>query len=137
MLTQLKIINIKFLVLRKKNAFIWLKTFNKLYCGIKIMENFEENEFGNYIEGNENVCHDELLETLKFSTFTPLDCNIPNVSNEKYMSNGAIEVPSIKENPVNIYEMDQGEEKAFPWLFLNGMFGLSLDREQMLSLSMF
>lgn len=53
------------------------------------------------------------------------------------MSNGVIEVPSIKENPVNIYEMDQGEENAFPWLFLNGMLGLSLDREQMLSLWMF
>lgn len=86
------------------------------------MENFEENEFGNYIEGTENVCHDELLETLECSTLTPLDCNIPNVSTEKYMSNGVIEPPSIKDNPVNIYEMDQGVEKVFPWLFTNGMF---------------
>lgn len=83
------------------------------------------------------MCHDELLESLEFSTLTPFDCNIPNVSIKKYMSNGVIKVPSIKENPVNVYEMDQGEEKAFPWLFPTGMFGFSQEREQKLSLSMY
>lgn len=67
--------------LKLKNALIWLKT---LYNGIKIMENFKLTVFGNYryIEGTENVCHDELFESLEFSTLTPLDCNIPNVSIE-------------------------------------------------------
>lgn len=53
------------------------------------------------------------------------------------MSNGVIKVPSIKENPVNVYEMDQGEEKAFPWLFPTGMVGFSHEREQKLSLTMY
>lgn len=122
-----------------KNALIWLKTFNKLCNEIKIIENFKETVYGiyRYIEGTETVCHDELLKSLEFSTLTPLDCNIPNVSIKKYMSNGVIEVPSIKENPVNVYETDQGEEKAFPWLFPTGMFGFSHEREQKLSLSMY
>lgn len=38
------------------------------------------------------------------------------------MSNGVIEEPIIKDNPVNIYEMDQGVEQVFPWLFTNWMF---------------
>lgn len=33
--------------------------------------------------------------------------------------------------------MDQGEEKAFPWLFPTGIFGFSHKREQKLSLSMY
>lgn len=33
--------------------------------------------------------------------------------------------------------MDQGEEKAFPWLFPTGRFGFSHEREQKLSLSMY
>lgn len=48
---------------------LW-KILNKLYLGIT----------GILKERTENVCHDEHLESLEFSTLTPLDCNIPNVS---------------------------------------------------------
>lgn len=72
------------------------------------MEQFKEIVFGNYryIEGIENVCYDEVLESLEFLIIMFLDCNIFNVFIKKYMFNGVIEVLSIKENLVNIYEMD-------------------------------
>lgn len=59
-----------------------------------------------YIEGIENVCYDEFLESLELLIFIFLDCNIFNVFIKKYMFNGVIEVLSIKENLVNVYEMD-------------------------------
>lgn len=52
------------------------------------------------------MCYDEVLESLEFLIIMFLDCNIFNVFIKKYMFNGVIEVLSIKENLVNIYEMD-------------------------------
>lgn len=46
---------------------LW-KILNKLYLGIT------------GILKEPKMCHDEHLESLEFSTLTPLDCNIPNVS---------------------------------------------------------
>lgn len=91
-----------------KNVLIWLKIFNKLCNEIKIIENFKEIVYGiyRYIEGIENVCYDEFLKSLEFLIFIFLDCNIFNVFIKKYMFNGVIEVLSIKENLVNVYEMD-------------------------------
>lgn len=92
---------------------------NKLYNGIKIMENFKETVYENYryIEGTENVCHDELLESLEFSTLTTLDCNIPNVSIKKYMSNGVIEVPILKKTQLMFMKWTKEKKKHFHGYF--------------------
>lgn len=47
--------------------------------------------------------------------------------NQKINIDGIIEVPSIKNKPVNIHEVFQGEEKALPWLFPKGQFGILHD----------
>lgn len=42
-------------------------------------------------------------------------------------------VPSVKSKPVNIKDIEHGEEKAFPWLYPYGKNGLTFSKQQTLT----
>ena len=108
-------------------ALEWLKTNNPLYKDI---------ELGPTITTG-NICDDNIddFDGLEHCSMTPVNSNVPNVSINSIL--GQIDVPSTAKSPISIYEMDFGEEMAFPWLFPYGINGIKTLREIKLNPSMY
>ncbi|XP_061170865.1 uncharacterized protein LOC133180335 [Saccostrea echinata] len=53
---------------------------------------------------------------MESATLTPMNSTVPN-DISVFGNEGIINVPHISEKPVRVYEMESGEEMAFPWLF--------------------
>jgi len=66
-----------------------------------------------------------------------LGLTTPSADISSFISTGRIEVPRITEKPVNIYEMETGEEMAFPWSFPTGKFGFNFNRPMRITRSMY
>lgn len=111
-----------------KKALLWLKRNNLLYEHIAISEENEE-----LLTDTEMDFQDFDMES---ATLTPINSTMPNdisvIGNE-----GIINVPHISEKPVRVYEMESGEEMAFPWLFPYGKNGLNYNRPMKISKSMY
>lgn len=116
---------------RLRNALIWLKENNNLYQNIKIVSDFENCE-----EINNSTLD---LDDFEYSTVTPMNASIPisNLSSFVHNKDPVNRVPSITENPVHIFDMENGEEMAYPWLFPKGKYGLNYPRPIKIPCSMY
>lgn len=124
---QVENINYSVRPAKLKDALIWLKQNNALYSEIKICTDELNRDQSN--NTNENVTNFE-FDNMEHCTVTPLDACIPftNVSNFMQSKDSVIKIPIITENPVHVFEIENGEEMAYPWLFTNGKYGLNFPR---------
>ena len=58
----------------------------------------------------------------------PLNNSLPDMNITDCFNKSGIVVPQINDSPVHIYEIDFGEERAFPWLFPRGLHGFRFKR---------
>ena len=112
-------------------ALSWLKENNPLYANVDINEHDSECK-PSYMHNISDIMSD--LE--QFAT-TPINCTLPNASVTNYLKTGFIDVPHITDKPVSVYELDCGEEMAFPWLFPTGKNGYNFDRPIKITRSMY
>ena len=111
-----------------KSALLWLKKNNKLYSDMSfkscIADGFEnyESELASEVENLENISMVNVSYTAPRNQFN-FNLNINTTQN-------VINVPRINEDPVSVYEMQDGEAKAFPWLFPTGKYGYLYPREK-------
>ena len=121
-------------------AFQWLKANNDLYrpCNLSNISNFticnsldEQNFFGNVSSMRETVkCLEEV-------SFAPVDYCVSKSRAKTISDIPSLFIPRNDATPVSIYEMELGEEKAFPWLFPLGKFGFTFPRKQSVAPSMY
>jgi hypothetical protein len=108
----------------------WLKETNELYRNINI-----ESENITLIDNHTSQDFDDF----DCFTVTPMNASIPISNFTSFMHNtdSVIRVPSITENPVHVFDMEKGEEMAYPWLFPSGRYGLNYPRPVKISRSMY
>ena len=113
-----------------KKALLWLKKYNVLYNDITI----DNEKFLNF--SNEQEYSLDSIE-MESATVTPLNSTVP--INCSAFGNQAqdINVPHIEEKPVYVFQLDHGEEMAFPWLFPHGVNGLNHERPKKITKSMY
>ncbi|CAC5406345.1 unnamed protein product [Mytilus coruscus] len=102
-------------------ALQWLKENNKHYVDLFINEIDSLNQ-PSYMHNISDVMFD--LEP--FAT-TPSDSTLPDTNITKYLKTGSIDVPHINAKPVNVYDLECGEEMAFSWLFPRGAYGYNFE----------
>ena len=124
-------------------AFSWLKEHNSLYMNLT----FSTSVNGSCPRSQSVECDvDETINTvnsLEQVTLTQVNCSSTlNVADCLSVRNStkntqSITVPHIHNKPVSIYELEDGEESAFPWLFPEGKHGFLFPRMHKLTPSMY
>jgi hypothetical protein len=104
-------------------AIAWLKLHNHLYADIQV-----QHMMDNIGEIQETIPTDE-------SCSVPADYVVPNVNISSAVNEpSVITLSRIQSMPVSPYDMQNGEEMAFPWLFPNGINGFLSQRPMKLTL---
>ena len=107
-----------------KRALIWLKENNALYSDIDIIMN-KNTLYQNGLDVTESC---SLQNNFDSCSLTPLNTSVPDMNITDCFNKSGIVVPQINDSPVHIYEIDFGEERAFPWLFPRGLHGFRFKR---------
>lgn len=127
--------------IRVVNAFNWLKSNNMHFrnASVTSLSNFASDITKRVSE--ERTALQDGVGLLDQVTFAPVnysvDESLENSAVSGASNRSSITVPRNSNNPVSVYEMPFGEEKAFPWLFPLGKFGYSYARQQKLKPSMY
>ena len=124
------------------SAFSWLKDHNRLYNNISLQSIINdinsciahENDDEACTETVNNLEHVTLTEVNSTSTVNVEDCLASTNTEDGVQS---ITIPRIQKEPVSIYDILDGEESAFPWLFPEGKFGFLYPRMHKLAPSMY
>ncbi len=106
-----------------QKAFKWLQENNHLYTRTTDTLNSKPSETDNTCRR----CHvdQEQCDSIEENSLIPIDYTVPHVPDTLNPSHDlpVINVARSAEAPVNIYDIEYGEEKAFPWLFPTGVGG--------------
>ena len=79
---------------------------------------------------------DTNVEVLEESSLIPVDYSMCTREIQNPSSN-VLNVPQSPSEPVNIYDIEAGEEMAFPWLFPNRINGFNAERTQRVPYGMY
>ena len=113
-------------------AFQWLKEQNRLYVNLTVPSSIQSTRNSSHT----NIAYESCtVNTLEQVTLTQVNCSataevadcLPVRNSENAQS---IMIPKIHNEPVSVYDLDNGGESAFPWLFPEGKFGFSHPRMQ-------
>ena len=104
-------------------ALEWLKKHNHLYedISIKIPQG--------YTQSNLNTSCPDFIEC----GAVPNNISLPEANVPQFVKDGKLELPWIEDKPVYLDKIPFGEEMAFPYLFPNGINGLSQNRPKKLT----
>ena len=110
----------------------WLKKNNVLYKDIKV--NF--SMLNDFSEDKNLPMNDSEIE--QFAAI-PINYTSPNIDIVKLINSKTphVVLPKCKENPINIYEKENGEELAFPALFPLGKNGYICNRKEKIHPSLY
>ena len=103
-------------------ALAWLKIKNRLYHGIKLPECSSRNQ----------NTHDYTTHDIDECIAVDIDDHLPatNEENMSAMNFRHIRLPRVNASIVNAYDIPNGEEMCFPWLFPYGKSGYTDLREK-------
>ena len=107
-----------------KQALIWLKQNNPLYAECNLLS-CDSEEIANEVD----------FQSMNESCVVPADYNIPDIDlAEAVQHNNLLKLKRIDSSQVSPYEMENGEQIAFPWLFPKGINGYFCQRPLKLTL---
>ena len=107
-----------------KQALIWLKQNNPLYAECNLLS-CDSEEIANEVD----------FQSMNESCVVPADYNIPDIDLAKAVQhNNLLTLKRIDSSPISPYEMENGEQMAFPWLFPKGINGYFSQRPLKLTL---
>ena len=107
-----------------KQALIWLKQNNPLYAECNLLS-CDSEEIANEVD----------FQSMNESCVVPADYNIPDTDLAKAVQhNNLLTLKRIDSSPISPYEMENGEQMAFPWLFPKGINGYFSQRPLKLTL---
>lgn len=113
------------------NALKWLKTNNHLYENLNL-SSIEHETYSAFPRGDSERTNGELSTDIVQEEYGTIPANytpLTDVTSDMSTFN----LPAVKSQPINIKNVDHGEEKAFPWLFPDGKNGISETRPSELS----
>ena len=113
-------------------AYNWLKCNNHLYYHVKNNTAFTNSTSEKNV-ANVSLCLDDVEENV----LIPVNYTDPLLSTNSTSHFPSLHVRHSTADPVSIYEIPYGEEKAFPWLFPHGKFGYTYPRSQNIGFSMY
>ena len=114
------------------DAYAWLKENNHLYHDVQ-----NNTAFSTVTTQNKKADQTLLVDQLEENAIIPVNYSDP-IQDKKGTSNfPSLLIKRSNSDPVCIYEIPFGEEKAFPWLFPNGKFGFTFPREKKIEISMY
>ena len=112
-------------------AIQWLKENNHLYSDVTVDKSYSENDMAE----NDSRTFDEKstdLSNIPFYSLISENVYQPNLAvKDMYETNMGI--PQNGNRPVNIIDVECGEEKTFPWLFPYGTGGIGTKRNTQLT----
>ncbi len=102
-------------------ALNWLKDNNNLYSHLDMTKvlAFDQSQF---------TASDIDLDIIEDVAMTQINFDVPDIDISQLLPSKNIFVPRIQSQPIDILSLENGEEKAFPHLFVNGQNGLNFPR---------
>jgi hypothetical protein len=106
-------------------AFNWLKLHNHLYQDLctdsQLVDMSTTGKSAINLDQSMNLC-DADVNSLEEMSMIPVDY-VSELQGTVHSLQSTINIPRSNASPVRVYEVNNGEECAFPWLFPNGQFG--------------
>lgn len=120
-----------------KDALVWLKDNNPLYSDIELniadRDELVDPESSSVRQQMNIFNSSSSVEECAFISVNPSsNCVVGQLP-----SGNRIDIAPNENSPVNILNIANGEEMAFPWLFPYGTNGFNVEREMKLSPSMY
>lgn len=108
-------------------ALQWLKTNNPIYADLNL--NSAQSKLNQINDGSHDIDFESTFHEAEHEMMIPagnlgFQCKLQ----ADVQSTSSLVIGRSKHSPVNIYEIEKGEEMAFPWLFPEGKYGFKHER---------